>query len=132
MTVVVDASLVAAGLVELGPEGNWAERILDGDDLVAPHLLPAEVVNILRRLVAAGVVASEVAALAQRELLDLPIALYPFEPFATRVWALRDNLTSYDAWYVALAEELRAPVATLDGRMSRSPGTRCTFLTPDA
>jgi predicted nucleic acid-binding protein len=46
------------------------------------------------------------------------------------VWELRENITAYDAWYVALAEELRATVATLDTRLARAPGPRCRFETP--
>ena len=63
-------------------------------------------------------------------LLFLRIDLFPYGPFAARVWELRGNLTSYDAWYVALAETLDAQLATLDLRLSRSPGPRCLFALP--
>ncbi len=56
--------------------------------------------------------------------------LFPFAPFADRIWALRENLTSYDAWYVALAEALECPLATLDRRLSRAAGLRCEVLAP--
>ena len=69
----------------------------------------AETSNVLRRLEAAGVLSRLDAATAHRDLLGLDIALFPFAPFAGRVWALRANLTSYDAWYVALAEDLDCP-----------------------
>jgi len=54
----------------------------------------------------------------------------PYAPLGPRVWELRENLTAYDAWYVALAEELGLPLATLDGRLSRAPGPRCEFTIP--
>ena len=70
------------------------------------------------------------AALAQADLLDLRIDLFPYDPFAARVWELRGNLTCHGAWYVALAEALVAKVATLDLRLSRSHGPRCLFAIP--
>lgn len=63
-------------------------------------------------------------------LLRLDIELFPFEPIAARIWQLRHNLTCYDAWYVAVAETLGLPLATLDGRLSRAPGPTCRFLLP--
>jgi predicted nucleic acid-binding protein len=62
--------------------------------------------------------------------MRLELDLFPFGPFAEWVWDLRDNLTSYDAWYVALAEALRCPVATLDKRLTRASGPKCSFITP--
>lgn len=61
-------------------------------------------------------------------LLDLRVELFPYAPFATRIWDLRDNVTCYDAWYVALAETLSAPLATLDARLAKASGPRCRFL----
>lgn len=131
MTLVVDASVVAAALVDAGPDGTWAEELLATEALTAPHLLPVEVSSILRRAVLAGELAAEVAALAHADLLDLRVALHPYEPFATRVWELHPNLTPYDAWYVALAESLDARLATLDLRLTRATGPRCKFSTPN-
>lgn len=129
-SVVVDASVVVAGLVDIDPAGRWAEALLGAGHLVAPHLLPVEVASVLRRLVAAGTLSAEVATLAHADLLDLPIDLYPYPPLAHRIWELRGNVTAYDAWYVALAEALSAPVATLDDRLRAAPGPRCEFLHP--
>jgi len=70
--------------------------------------------------------------MAHADLLDLRVELFPYAPFAARVWELRDNLTTYDAWYIALAEFLSSPVATLDRRLSRAAGPRCGFETPPA
>lgn len=130
--VVVDASVVVALIVDDGPAGRWAEAVADGERLAAPHLLPAEVANVLRRTVARRLVAPEVAALALGDLADLDIELFPFAPFSARVWELRDSVSAYDAWYVSLAELLEVPLATLDTRLARSPQVRCTMLLPDS
>lgn len=129
--IVVDASLVAAALVDGGPDGTWAEGVLEtADHLAAPHLLPAEVANVLRRASLAGELGDDVASLAHADLLALRVELFPWEPLAYRAWDLRRNLTAYDAWYVALAEALGAPLATLDERLARAAGPRCEFVVP--
>ncbi len=130
MTVVVDASVVAAALVDGGPAGAWAEELLQSEPLAAPHLMPVEVANIVRRAALAGDVSADVAALPHVDLTELSVELFPYEPSAPRVWELHRNLTAYDAWYVALAEALGARLATLDVRLRRSSGPRCPFLSP--
>lgn len=131
MTRVLDASVVVAALVDGGETGRWAERTMLGDrHLVAPHLMPVEVANILRRAALAGDLSTDAATLAHIELQTLPIDLFPYGPFADRVWALRGNVVAYDAWYVALAETLDAELATLDVRLTQAPGPTCGFLTP--
>lgn len=131
MTLVVDASVVVAALVDSGPVGAWASAQLRSATLAAPHLMPVEVANILRRARLAGEVTRDVATLAHEDLLVMRVALFPYEPFARRVWELQDNLTAYDAWYVSLAESFDADLATLDVRMSHAAGARCAFRTPD-
>jgi predicted nucleic acid-binding protein len=130
MTAVVDASVIVAALVDAGPIGRWAERQLQTERLAAPHLLPVEASNVLRRAELVGDLSSEIAALAHADLMDLPIELYPFEPFADRVWQLRKTITAYDAWYVALAERSDTTLATLDGRLATAPGPMCSFAVP--
>lgn len=130
MTVVVDASLVVAALVDSGPIGDWAEHRLRTGRLAAPHLMPVEAANVLRRAELAGDISSDVAALSYADLLELPVDLYPFEPFADRIWDLRSTITSCDAWYVALAELLDTTLATLDDRLSTAPGPVCAFEIP--
>ncbi|MDE2794037.1 MAG: type II toxin-antitoxin system VapC family toxin [Gemmatimonadota bacterium] len=127
MTLVVDATVVTSALIDGGPEGVWAAEQLAAGPLAAPHHMPAEVAGVLRRAVLHGELSQGVAALALQDLADLRIELFPFAPFARRVWELRDNVGSYDAWYVALAESLDVPLATLDGRLSRAPGCGCDF-----
>ena len=130
MTLVADASLIVAALIDAGPDGEWADELLGTEHLAAPHLMPVEVTNVLRRAVLAGELVAEVATLALADLADLTIDLYDFAPFSERVWELHPNVTSYDAWYVAIAEALAAPLATLDQRLSRAPGPTCEFRTP--
>ena len=130
MTLVADASLVAAALLDDGAVGAWARGLLASDSVVAPHVMPAEVASVLRRSVFRGDVSSDVGALALADLLDIRAALAPFRPFARRIWELRDTVTPYDAWYVAIAESLGSDLATLDSRLAMSPGPRCRFLTP--
>lgn len=131
MTGVVDASALVAALVDTGADGRWATAaISEHRPLVAPELAPAEASNILRRLEASGRVPSSEAAAAHRDLLRLDLDCHPFAPFAERVWELRANLTCYDAWYVALAEALTAPLLTLDRRMARASGPTCEVIVP--
>lgn len=130
MTLVLDASVVAAALIDPGQVGEWALTLLPGASLAAPHLMPVEVASILRRNEAAGHLSADLTALAHAELRTLPVDLAPYGPFASRVWELRGSVTTYDAWYVALAESLDAPLATLDERLTRAPGPRCRYLTP--
>lgn len=127
MTLVVDATVVASALIDGGPEGVWAAEQLGAGSLAAPHHMPIEVASVLRRAVRHGELSQGVAALALRDLAELRIDLFPFAPFARRIWELRDNVSSCGAWYVALAESLAVPLATLDGRLSRAPGCGCDF-----
>ncbi|MEX0657810.1 MAG: type II toxin-antitoxin system VapC family toxin [Egibacteraceae bacterium] len=128
--VVVDASVVVAALIDSGSTGRWAEQQLASQPLAAPHLCPVEAANLLRRSELAGGIDRSRAASAHQDLLRLPWQLYPYEPFGARVWELRPNVTAYDAWYVAVAELLGAPVATLDRRLVGATGPRCAFVIP--
>ena len=127
---VVDASVVVAALVDSSAIGRWAERELEAESLAAPHLMPVETANILRRAGLHGELSADASSVAHADLLDLRVELFPYEPLAERVWKLRDTVTAYDAWYVALAEWLGAPLSTLDARLARAPGPRCAFRTP--
>ena len=130
MSAVVDASVLVAATTDAGAEGTWAEQVLGEGNLVAPHLVLVEATNILRRLERSKLLSRLEATAAQRDLLDLDVLLVPFEPFAARVWDLRGTITSYDAWYVAVAEALELPLATLDRRLSRATGPSCRFRLP--
>jgi predicted nucleic acid-binding protein len=130
VTLVVDASMVVAALVEGGLVGRWAEETLLSDHLAAPHLMPVEVANVLRRAIRSGEISADTASLAHADLQSLRVDLFPYAPVATRAWELRENLTLYDAWYVALAELLDARLATLDTRLARAPGPACKVVVP--
>lgn len=130
MTVVVDATVVVAALTDAGEAGQWAESIIAGGALAAPALLLVESANVLRRLERRNNISILEANSAHRDLLHLDVELFPYEPFASRVWDLRHNVSSYDAWYVAIAEALGGKLATLDGRLCRAAGPTCPFLTP--
>jgi len=130
LSTVVDASVLVAALVDGGPHGAWAETVLAGGSLCAPELALAEATNIFRRLERAKLITTPEANAARSDLMQIDLHLFPFEPFADRIWELRHNVTSYDAWYVALAEALRLPLATLDEPLSKSNAVNCDFLTP--
>jgi predicted nucleic acid-binding protein len=123
----VDASVLAVALADDGPDGDAARARLTADPaLHAPHLVDLEVLSMLRRQAGADLLDRRRVGLAIRDLVDLPIVRYPHLPFAWRLWELRDNLTPYDAAYVALAEALDCALVTGDGRLARAPGVRCT------
>ena len=130
MTAVVDASVVVAALVDDGPVGRWAEELVASTPLAAPHLMPVEAANILRRAALAGDLSDDIASLAHADLLSISVELFPYDLLADRIWELPGAVTAYDGWYVALAESLQAPLATLDGRLTRAPGPRCSFIGP--
>ena len=130
MSVVVDSSVLIAALVDTGPHGAWAEELIGKEPLHAPELVRVETTNILRRLERAKQISTPEANAAHDDLTQLDIELFTFEPFADRIWELRHNVTSYDAWYVALAEALELPLTTLDGRLAKAVGPTCKFLTP--
>lgn len=130
MTIVADASAIIAALVDSGSDGQWAQELIESNEIVAPSLLHVECTNVLRRLESSGTINDINASIAYKNLLLLPVTLFPFEPFAPRIWNLRNNLTSYDAWYVAVAEAIEIPLATLDKKLTNSMGPECRFIHP--
>ena len=89
MTVVIDASVVVAGLVSADATGQWAESVLAGEPLAAPHLMPVEVASILHRAELAGEISADAASLAHADLRRLRVEYFPYDPFAERIWELR-------------------------------------------
>jgi predicted nucleic acid-binding protein len=128
--VVCDSSSLTALLLDSGPDGRWVAEFVRDADLGAPCLVGYETANIIRRHELAGLVSTDQAAQAHADLLDLAIERWPHELLAGRAWELRKNLSVYDASYVALAELTNAPLATLDRRIGRAPGLRCSIATP--
>ena len=123
--IVVDASVIVTALADDGPDGDLCRGRLAGQALAAPHLMDLEVGSVLRRLVRNGRVPERRAHLALTDLTDLPVERAPSLPLLPRCWELRDNLTIYDAAYVALAETLDVRLLTADGRLARATGPRC-------
>jgi predicted nucleic acid-binding protein len=128
--IVLDASALVAVLIGDGDAGDAVLAEVAGEALAAPHLLPFEVVNVLRRLARGRLVSVDAATLALDDLTDLAVEYWPYELVADRVWELRNVLTAYDASYVAVAEALGARLVTLDRRLARARGVRCRVVVP--
>lgn len=90
----------------------------------APHLLDVEIAQVLRRYALAGALGAERGLEALEDLADFPIARYPHQPFLFRVWELRNNVTAYDAAYIALAEALDGTLVTRDAKLASAAGHR--------
>jgi predicted nucleic acid-binding protein len=123
--LVVDASVLAVALVDDAADGDRARARLRGEALAAPDLIDLEVASALRGRVAGGQVPVRRAELALADLGALPLQRVPAGRLVSRCWELRDNLTIYDAAYVALAEALGARFLTAEARLARSTGPRC-------
>lgn len=123
--IVVDASAMLEFLLQT-PLGTRVEARLfrDEDELHSPHLVDVEVTQGLRRLVRSGEVEATRAAEAIADLGDLDLHRHAHLDLVTRAWRLRENVTAYDAMYLALAEALDATVITCDVRLARAPGHR--------
>ena len=121
--IVLDASAAVALVLRLPLGEEVGQRLADPDEAVhAPHLLGVEVAQVVRRYVHRGELRAERGDEALSDLADLDVVRHPHEPLLARMWRLRDNMTAYDAAYVALAEALDAPLLTLDARLADAPG----------
>lgn len=123
--LVVDASVLVVALADDGADGDAARERLRGEDLVAPELLDLEVVSVLRGQMISGALDARRADLALNDLSAMPLKRAPHLPLLQRCWELRENLTTYDASYVALAEALNVLLLTGDRRLARASGPRC-------
>jgi len=119
--IVMDSSAAVSGLLRAGP----ARQAFVTDQVHVPHLIDTEVAHSLRQLVAARRLAPDAAATLLRRWASLGVIRYGSRGLLTRVWDLRDNLTAYDATFVALAEALGCALLTADGRLARAPGVDC-------
>ena len=124
--LVVDASVLAVALGDDGNHGARARQRLMGEVLFAPELIDLEVLSVLRRSVATASMTAGRGEEAVVDLFDLPLRRASHRPLLLRCWELRDNLTCYDASYVALAETLGVTLVTADARLARAPGVRCS------
>jgi len=125
--LVVDASVVAVALMDDATDGDAARARLHGEQLVAPALIDLEVVSVWRGLARGGQLDARRARLALEDLRALPLQRVDHTPLVERCWELRDNLTVYDAAYVALAELMGATLLTGDARLSKATGPRCSI-----
>lgn len=120
---VVDAGVIVALVADdLDPDR------LGDEELAAPHLIDSEVTNALRRLVLRGDLTDDQGTAALEGFTRVTLTRYPADWLRTRLWALRHNLSAYDATYVALAEMVGASaLLTTDARLAHAPGIRCTI-----
>jgi predicted nucleic acid-binding protein len=120
---VLDASTLVELILDTPTGRVIAGRIADpAEGLHVPHLADIEVVQALRRYVREGEIDADAAELALDDLRALDLQRHAHEPLLDRVWELRNNLTAYDAAYVALAEVLDGVLLTCDRRLSQAPG----------
>jgi predicted nucleic acid-binding protein len=119
--------VIVSAVADDGDDGDRARARLRGERLVTPELLDLEVLSALRGLVARGDVDNRRAQFAVDDLAELDIGRVGHGALIARVWELRENLTPYDAAYVALAEVLAVVLVTADATLARSPGPRCSI-----
>lgn len=121
--MVVDASVLLEVLLRTPAAEEVEVRLFGpGQTLHAPHLLDIEVAQVVRRYAMNGDIDGERGRVVLADLADLPLHRYPHDFLLPRVWELRNNLTAYDAVYVALAEALDAPLLTRDRRLANAVG----------
>ncbi len=123
--IVVDASAMLEGLPRTPAAGTIEARLFARDrSLHAPHLIDVEVAQVIGRYAARGDVPGDRGGAALVDLADFPLRRYSHDFMLPRIWALRNNLTAYDATYVALAEALDAVLLTRDRRLAAAAGHR--------
>jgi predicted nucleic acid-binding protein len=130
MNLVVDTSAIVAALKNDGDLGVWSQAYMSQNQLVAPAGVDLEVLAALRGVWRGGRMSERAASVAIGRFGRMHILKLHTNSLHQRIWELRDNLTSYDAAFVALAERLSAPLLTCDLPMARASGTRCEFITP--
>ncbi|MGH9007101.1 MAG: type II toxin-antitoxin system VapC family toxin [Acidimicrobiales bacterium] len=123
--IVVDASVLVPALIDDGPDGDDARRRIIGESVLVPQLIDVEVASAFGKLFRRGALLARRADRALDDLLALPLRRVPHRPLLPRCWGLRDNLSIYDACYVALAEMAGATLVTSDTRLSNATGIRC-------
>lgn len=123
--IVVDNSALIALLTDPAVVGKAVAARLDGSELAAPAVIDLEAASALRGLLRGGKITKPVADRAMAQVPAFPLERVPHHGLLPRVWELRENLTPYDAAYVALAEQLGAPLVTGDAKLQRASGVRC-------
>ena len=123
--IVVDASVLAPVVIDDGDDGHRARARLRGQYMSAPCLVDVEVMSAIRQIAQARAVDDRRVRQALVDLMASPLRRVPHTPLLPRVWALRHNVTPYDAAYVALAEAIGAPLLTADRRLASAHGVEC-------
>jgi predicted nucleic acid-binding protein len=128
--LVVDASVVVDLLARYRPQP--LEELLWAPDavLTAPELIDVEVLHALRKLDHAGAIPPGRRAELPILMRGLRIRKYRHDSLVEGIWALRRNLTAYDAAYVVLARLLGATLVTRDRRLAQAPGLNVAVATP--
>lgn len=126
--IVLDASSLVDILLNTAAGRELAPKIRSSRvTLHSPHLIDLEVTQVLRRYVREGEIDEERALIALQHLALLELERYAHSDFLPRIWALKDNITAYDAMYVALAEALGAVLVTGDRSLAKAPGIRAVI-----
>lgn len=120
--IVLDASAAVAAVAAEPRNERLMARLAEDGDLNVPHLFTVEVLNALRGLVLGGQLTARRAGAARLDVANLRMTRHPHEPLGKRIWQLRDNLSAYDAAYVALAEVLGVHLVSCDRRIAAAPG----------
>ncbi|TDC23382.1 PIN domain-containing protein [Streptomyces sp. 8K308] len=127
--IVVDSSTVVLALTHGGNLGREASKRLTGQRLLAPSVIDFEVAHAMRGLVQGGKITAEKGQTALALAASLLIRRTPGYVLFDRVWDLRQDLSAYDAAYVALAEHARCTLVTADARIERAGVARCPIDT---
>lgn len=123
--IVVDSSALVLALARRGRLGQRAAGAISGHQLHAPAVIDFEVAHAVRGLTLGGKLTPTHGRSVLGLLAAMPITRVPGYPLYDRIWALRDNLSAYDAAYVALAEHLGSRLVTADGRIERANVAHC-------
>lgn len=123
--IVVDASVLVTALADDNDDGRLARSRLRHEKMLAPQVVDLEVLSVLRRLARTGLVEQHRVESAIVDLIDLPLQRADHTSLLHRCWQLRENVTIYDAAYVALAEALNLTLLTADVRLAQAPGIHC-------
>jgi predicted nucleic acid-binding protein len=126
--IVADASVIVRGLER---DESPARLLLIDEDVHVPFLVDQEIAHALRGQVRRGVTTEDVARGRLQRWQLFGARRHSSQSALLRIWELRDNLTAYDASYVALAESLGCPLATADLRLARAPGALCEMIVID-
>lgn len=125
--LIVDASSLYEVVADTARADHVRARLALDPDHAAPSVIDVEVVSVIRRDHLAGRLDSTAAVQAVQDLRDWPGERFAHRPLLDRVWQLRQTVRTWDAFYVALAEVMRATLVTSDSRLARARGPRCTI-----